>query len=262
MDIHLAEYYELINKTIDQQSKNFKPTALMIRQHNNTGLLYLHKTNRLSRVETYLGSGIKWTRHLRKHGSDVSLLWYCIYYDIETLVNAAISISVNCNIIESDAWANAILEDGVGLSSNGRIMNTQTKAKISKANKWRKFSDEVNAKKGLPGERNGFGVHRFGKAAARYEKFASKESKEKSSTSQKLRASIKHACSHCGKSVDETNLKKWHLDNCKNSPNFDLNKYLEKKMLGRVSRISDHREFDCGNWAIYIKHNKYLEKQK
>jgi ribosomal protein L37AE/L43A len=253
MDIYSSEYYELVNKTIDQQSKNFKPTALMIRQHNKTGLLYLHKTNRLSKIETYFGSGIKWKRHLKKHGENVTLLWYCIYLDIDSLVNAAVSISLNCNVIESDNWANSILEDGIGICCTGRIISEQTRTKMSIANKGRKFSDESNAKKGLRGERNGmFGVHRFGKEGPRYGKFASKESKEKSSLSQKARASIKHKCPHCDKSVDESNLRKWHLDNCKNSPNFDLNKYLEKKMIGRVSRISDHKEFDCGNWSIYM----------
>ncbi len=254
MDIYSDEYYDLVNKTIAQQSKNFKPTALIIRQHRDTGLLYLHKTNRLSKLETYLGSGIKWKRHLKKHGENVDLLWYCIYTDINSLVNAAISMSISYDVIKSNIWANAILEDGIGLSCNGRITTAQTKEKIREANLGRKFSDETNAKKSSPGERNGmFGVHRFGKAGPRYGKLASSESKEKSSLSRKIRSSVKHKCPYCDKSVDETNLSRWHLDNCKNSPNFDLVKYSEKRMIGRVSRISDRREFDCGNWAIYMK---------
>lgn len=66
----------------------FKPTFLYIKQHNKTGLLYFGKTTRQD-VEKYRGSGVHWKRHIKKHGNDVSTLWFCLFVEKEECVKFA-----------------------------------------------------------------------------------------------------------------------------------------------------------------------------
>lgn len=59
-------------------SKLFTPTYLYIKRHTITGKLYFGKT--IQNPEIYLGSGLKWKRHIRKHGiREVETLWYCLF---------------------------------------------------------------------------------------------------------------------------------------------------------------------------------------
>lgn len=55
-------------------------------------------------------------------------------------------------------------------------------------------------------------------------------------------------CPHCNYVSDKQNMSRWHFDNCKLSPN-----YKKKTTWGRVCRLSDKKELDPGNWAIYLQ---------
>jgi len=90
----------------------FIPTFLYIKQHPSTGLLYLGKT--IKNPLKYKGSGKYWRRHLDKHGSDINTLWYCLYIDKEELVKAAKSLSLICNVVSDENWANLEEETGLG----------------------------------------------------------------------------------------------------------------------------------------------------
>jgi hypothetical protein len=69
----------------------FKPTVLMVKQHNKTGKKYFCKTTKLHLAETYLGSGSYWKRHLKKNGKDVSTLWVSeVFTDRDDLVEFAL----------------------------------------------------------------------------------------------------------------------------------------------------------------------------
>lgn len=95
--------------------KNFKPTFLYIKQHKITGKMYFGKTSKpWPIVERYLGSGSYWRNHINKHGKEhVSTVWYCLFYDIDDLVDFAVSFSLVNDIVKSDNWANMILESGI-----------------------------------------------------------------------------------------------------------------------------------------------------
>lgn len=89
-----------------------KPTFLYIKQHTITGKLYFGKT--VSNPEKYLGSGRYWKKHINKHGKEyVVNLWYCLFYDKQTLIDLARTFSIQNNIVESLDWANEIIENGV-----------------------------------------------------------------------------------------------------------------------------------------------------
>jgi hypothetical protein len=90
----------------------FQPTYLYIKTHNITGLKYFGKT--IQNPIEYQGSGIRWRRHLKKHGNDVTTVIYGYYADFESLKKAALDFSIKNNIIESVEWANLIREQGEG----------------------------------------------------------------------------------------------------------------------------------------------------
>lgn len=128
--------------------KIFKPTYLYIKQHSVTGKLYLGKYSG-TRVEKYVGSGKYWADHLKIHGKEhVVTLWYCLFFDVESLTNAAKTISQLCDIVKSDAWANLVEEDGlmggwkyanaVGLNNSTKSPEVRKKGATATKLKWEK----------------------------------------------------------------------------------------------------------------------------
>jgi len=130
--------------------QQFKPTYLYIKQHTVTGKLYFGKTAR-SNVERYNGSGIHWSRHIKAHGKDkVVTLWYCLFTDIDSLVETALKMSEVMDITDSDDWLNFKPESGLDGGSfkgfNGFAGRTQTehqKAIVAEFGKTRPATDRM-----------------------------------------------------------------------------------------------------------------------
>lgn len=102
----------------------FKPTFLYIKRHTKTGLLYFGKTIKPD-VESYVGSGVRWLRHLDKHGKEhVETLWYCLFLTEQDCTNFALSFSSINEITDSNSWANLMPENGIG---GGPVFNTHFK---------------------------------------------------------------------------------------------------------------------------------------
>lgn len=93
-------------------SNAFKPTALLVMEHNITGLKYFCKTTLLDRVHRYKGSGVFWSKHMREHGFDVKVGLLGFYIDEDRCVNAAKNFSIENNIVDNDKWANLVIETG------------------------------------------------------------------------------------------------------------------------------------------------------
>jgi hypothetical protein len=93
-------------------SSAFKPTALLVMEHNITGLKYFCKTTLLDRVHRYKGSGVVWTKHMREHGFNVKVGLLGFYIDEDRCLNAAKTFSIENNIVDSDEWANLVIETG------------------------------------------------------------------------------------------------------------------------------------------------------
>ena len=128
-----------------------RPTYLYLKKHNQTGLMYFGKTVR--DPESYTGSGVYWTRHLEKHGNDVSTLWTKCFTDKTKLTKYALNYSKTHNIVESSNYANLKEEDGLmggdtGITEQGRMIikakskarrhTEETKARIKEARKKQK----------------------------------------------------------------------------------------------------------------------------
>jgi hypothetical protein len=101
--------------------KNFYPTYLYVKTHNQTGLKYFGKTTKRN-PNSYSGSGKYWVRHLKKHGNDVSTEIIGFFTDRDECVKAAIEFSESNNIVESKEWSNIKPENGLdgGATRYGR----------------------------------------------------------------------------------------------------------------------------------------------
>ncbi len=100
--------------------KEFQPTYLYIKQHFITGKRYFGKT--IKNPEIYNGSGKYWKNHIKKHGKEhIVTIWYCLFYDKESITEFALMCSNQWNIVESTAWANQTPENGLGGCSKGHL---------------------------------------------------------------------------------------------------------------------------------------------
>jgi hypothetical protein len=116
--------------------KQFKPTYLYVKTHNQTGLKYFGKTSK--NPHTYKGSGKYWVRHLNVYGRDISTEIIGYFEDAVECSAAAIEFSVKNNIVSSNDWANLINENGLDGGAVERAYHPhskETKDKISKANR-------------------------------------------------------------------------------------------------------------------------------
>jgi hypothetical protein len=121
------------NITSLKNKENFKPTWLIIKQHNITGLKYFCKTIRKNPI-AYKGSGLYWVRHLKSHGNDVTTVWSQLFTDIDLLVETAISLSISHDIVNSNNWANLQIENGIDGNPVGTKLGPHSgehKSKIS-----------------------------------------------------------------------------------------------------------------------------------
>jgi hypothetical protein len=89
----------------------FKPTYLYIKTHNITGLKYFGKT--IGDPYKYKGSGTRWLNHLSVHGNKVTTEILGYYEVLEECINAALDFSERYKIVESEDWANLVIEDGI-----------------------------------------------------------------------------------------------------------------------------------------------------
>ncbi len=90
---------------------------LMIKIHTLTGLKYFCKTTK-SNPFNYEGSGVYWSRHIKKHSyKPVYTIVVGEYEDDDPkLIEDAVEFSLANNIVESVEWANLEIENGI----NGR----------------------------------------------------------------------------------------------------------------------------------------------
>lgn len=125
---------------------------LMIKTHRKTRLKYLCKksTNNRESCFTYLGSGKYWKHHLKKHGPDIetSIIEECDTR--EELIQKGIEWSEKLNVVESNEFANLVIERGDGGPTMlGRKMTPTQNRKKGEAHKrfWRVATEEWKEKK-------------------------------------------------------------------------------------------------------------------
>lgn len=212
----------------------FKPTYLYVKSHNVTKLKYFGKTTS-SDPHRYRGSGKYWKRHILKHGYDVTTEVLGIYTDKEECSAAAIRFSKQHNIVESLAWANFKIENGLdGGFSHLNDGSVEHRARASEAARechrkhpqlartnLAKSRTPATAKKSADSKKEKYGDGYFS-AIASYEKTAvhklniSKIAKEKGfGKCNKGKAKPKVKCPHCEVCGAIHVMSRFHFDNCK-----------------------------------------------
>lgn len=196
---------------------------LMIKTHNKTGLKYLCKTEQ-SNYEKYPGSGKYWKRHLKEHGHDFRTELIYSSNDLEEFNIVCVEMSNLYNVVESDEWANLIIETGLD-GTLGLNHTDETKEKIGEASKNRKrspLSDLTKSKlsealKGKPMQCSLKGhakseTHRKNLSEALKGKSAnfSEDGLERMRASVSKRQKIKYRCSICGKMGNAANIGRYH----------------------------------------------------
>ncbi len=117
-------------------------TTLYIKTHNTTKKQYFGKT--IKDPFKYKGSGTYWTKHLKKHGINITTIILGEFEDTDpALIDYALGFSAANDIVLSEDWANLIPEDGldgfnrdsVRKSNRDRIWSSESKKKISNLTK-------------------------------------------------------------------------------------------------------------------------------
>ena len=126
----------------------FLPTYLYIKQHSVTKKLYFGKTcESYEEMLKYMGSGLHWKRHIKKHGKEyVETIWFCLFTEKEELVKFALMCSKQWEIVSSENWANLMEENGLDGSAKGRSLSEEAK---------KKHKGKAPAKDPVTGERLG-----------------------------------------------------------------------------------------------------------
>jgi hypothetical protein len=114
---------------------------LYVKTHNLTGLKYLGKTTSKD-PHKYPGSGLRWTRHLKKHGYDYTTEIIFESEDKEEIKQEGLKYSCLWNIEESPDWANLKPESGEGGFS--KSLNLGRKRKPGATEKWKSSMTQRN----------------------------------------------------------------------------------------------------------------------
>ena len=109
-------------------------TFIYIKTHNITGLKYFGKTNKTD-ICLYEGSGKYWKNHIKKHGYNCRTKVVRTFTNMEDCRWWCMKFSIINNIVESNDWANLIMENGLDGWVKGVKRSEETKRKMSMAKK-------------------------------------------------------------------------------------------------------------------------------
>ena len=114
-----------------------KPTYLYIKEHSLTGMRYFGKTTKYDPYK-YNGSGKLWKQHINTNSRKyVKTIWVSeLFTDENLLIEFATFISEELDIVNSDKWANLIIENGIGGSANiGKKFTEEHRKNLSESHK-------------------------------------------------------------------------------------------------------------------------------
>ena len=177
-------------------------TYLYVKQHDITGMMYFGKTSKTDPYK-YNGSGKHWVRHIAKHGKEhVKTLWVSEpFYEQDLLIEFATFFSEEMNIVESDKWANLIVENGIDGWTKGQSrgpVSDGTRMKMSNSRVGKKLSGETKTK---------MSAAKLNKQFSEDHKVSLRKPKGKQNN---------FTCPHCGKVGGASGMTRWHFTNCKN----------------------------------------------
>ena len=186
---------------------------LYVKKHRITGLKYFGRTKR--NPYKYKGSGIYWNLHLDKHGKEfVDTIDVWEFFTLEEAKTFAIKFSKDNNIVESNEWANLVIED-TRCGFIGKPHTEETKAKMRKAHKSRApKSIETREKLKLSLIGHPVSEETKSKISNSVKGFIHTE-ESKIKMRGKRGSQPKLTCPHCGNISGASSAKRHHFDKCK-----------------------------------------------
>jgi hypothetical protein len=216
-----------------------EPTRLYYKQCSHCELKYYGKST-LQNVEDYRGSGIRWLHHLKKHNATAIHVWNSEWFYDTSIIEVAMKFSFENNIVESDEWANLVIENGIdGGYSDPIWKETVGKQSIEAYKKtisdplWKetvgkKAIESFKKTKSDPIWKETVGKKSKEKELKTKSDPIWKETVGKESIEKGLKTKSdpiwkeKNAkvCPHCSVKMDSANYAKWHGDKCRHKPNI------------------------------------------
>lgn len=188
-----------------------KPTRIYHKQCEHCGLNYLGKST-LDNIENYQGSGVYWQRHLKKHNAKSIHVWDSNWFYDTSIVDYALNLSEELNIVESKEWANMKPENGLDggwdhLPDNIQEITASKRGKSQSVTKKGKEYREIKEPQR---------VEKFQKWFEDTEWLNNKIKKELETKNDRewIEQNWK-TCPHCNIYCDPSNFGRWHGDNCK-----------------------------------------------
>jgi len=190
-----------------------KPTYLYIKEHSITGMRYFGKTTKTDPYK-YQGSGKHWQRHIKKHGKEyVKTTWVSEpFTDESRLVEFAMLMSEELDVVKSNKWANLKEENGLDGGGDWSSMKgkKQTPEHLEKLSKVRKGRTPWNKGKSTPDEvKKKISVSEKGRSAWNKGITGIYTSTRKDTKDKII------ICPHCNKTGGNSIMKRWHFNNCK-----------------------------------------------
>lgn len=125
------------------------PTRLYIKQCSHCNLKYFGKTI-LEDIQSYVGSGVRWQRHLKRHNAKSIHLWNSDWYYDTSIVRFATKFSNMNRIIESKEWANLAIENGIQGGYLGEDVSERasiTRKETMNSEQWKSTVGKEHARK-------------------------------------------------------------------------------------------------------------------
>jgi hypothetical protein len=193
---------------------------LYVKTHNITGLKYLGQTKRTD-PDIYPGTGKRWSRHLKKHGKDVSTIILLSTNNKLKLREVGLYYSELWNIVESNEWANLRPEDGGIIDSNtflkmsqsqkGRKLSEKHRARLVEVNTGKHHTEETKEKLRIVRKQQKPHVY----TEEQRNKIGAALRGKPKSVEHKAKLTTAVTCPHCGKVGAQNAMKRWHFNNCK-----------------------------------------------
>lgn len=216
---------------------------LYVKTHKKTGLKYFGKTTRKD-VHNYSGSGLRWKRHLEKHGHDYNTEIIGEFDNEFDCKKIALKYSIENDIVKSKKWANLILEDGMNGWPTGENNPVHFMSKEQNLKKgWGKGKKRPDHSKKMTGENNPrYGKNDHTAGIVKYSKnnigksyeeiFGEEKAKEIKAKLSDMKKGIKYdykkvICPRCGLEGSGPNMSRYHFDNCKKD--FSIKKDKRKE---------------------------------
>ena len=180
-------------------------TYLYHKRHKQTGLNYFGKT--IKNPYVYVGSGTRWTAHLRKHGTDIETIDVWEFSNLEECSKFAVEFSTRNNIVESIQWANLRIENGLDGGHTPGAYTTEARIKKGAKLKGRVFTKEtIDKMSSHTGKHIGAGNPMFNK-------------QHNNNTKELMRTKAfnreRKICKYCNTECSPGNFIRWHDQNCK-----------------------------------------------